>query len=62
MTLLKENDIYSMDDIDKEFTQKFVDAGIETVDHCFQCGTCGGGCPSGRCKKMFIRTQRRSSI
>ena len=23
MTLLKENDIYSMDDIDKEFTQKF---------------------------------------
>ena len=73
MTLLKENDIYSMDDIDKEFTQKFVDAGIETVDHCFQCGTCGGGCPSGRrtpyrvrqiVRKCLLglRTQRRSSI
>ena len=55
MTLLKENDIYSMDDIDKEFTQKFVDAGIETVDHCFQCGTCGGGCPSGRRTPYRVR-------
>ena len=53
--LLKENDIYSMDDIDKEFTQKFVDAGIETVDHCFQCGTCGGGCPSGRRTPYRVR-------
>ena len=55
MTLLKENDIYSMDDIDKEFTQKFVDAGIETVDHCFQCGTCGGTCPSGRRTPYRVR-------
>lgn len=55
MTLLKENDVYSMDDIDKEFTQKFVDAGIETVDHCFQCGTCGGGCPSGRRTPYRVR-------
>ena len=55
MTLLKENDINSMDDIDKEFTQKFVDAGIETVDHCFQCGTCGGGCPSGRRTPYRVR-------
>ena len=44
-----------MDDIDKEFTQKFVDAGIETVDHCFQCGTCGGGCPSGRRTPYRVR-------
>jgi len=55
MTLLKENDIYSMDDIDKEFTQKFIDAGIDTVDHCFQCGTCGGGCPSGRRTPYRVR-------
>ena len=55
MTLLKENDVYSMDDIDKEFTQKFIDAGIETVDHCFQCGTCGGGCPSGRRTPYRVR-------
>ena len=45
MTLLKENDIYSMDDIDKEFTQKFG----------FQCGTCGGGCPSGRRTPYRVR-------
>ena len=44
-----------MDDIDKEFTQKFVDVGIETVDHCFQCGTCGGGCPSGRRTPYRVR-------
>lgn len=55
MTLLNENDIYSMDDIDKEFTQKFIDAGLETVDHCFQCGTCGGGCPSGRRTPYRVR-------
>ena len=55
MTLLKENDVYSMDDIDKEFTQKFIDAGLETVDHCFQCGTCGGGCPSGRRTPYRVR-------
>lgn len=55
MTLLNENDIYSMDDIDAEFKQKFLDAGIETVDHCFQCGTCGGGCPSGRRTPYRVR-------
>lgn len=55
MTLLNENDVYSMDDIDKEFTQKFIDAGLETVDHCFQCGTCGGGCPSGRRTPYRVR-------
>lgn len=55
MTLLEENNIYSMDDIDKEFTQKFVDAGLDTVDHCFQCGTCGGGCPSGRRTPYKVR-------
>ena len=55
MTLLQEDNIYSMDDIDKEFTQKFIDAGIETVDHCFQCGTCSGGCPSGRRTPYKVR-------
>ena len=55
MTLLNENDIYSMDDIDAEFKQKFLDAGIETVDHCFQCGTCGGTCPSGRRTPYRVR-------
>ncbi|WP_297981983.1 CoB--CoM heterodisulfide reductase subunit C [uncultured Methanobrevibacter sp.] len=62
MTLLKENDVYSMDDIDKEFTQKFIDAGIETVDHCFQCGTCGGGCPSGRRTPYRVRQVVRKCL
>ena len=55
MTLLNENDVYSMDDIDAEFKQKFLDAGIATVDHCFQCGTCGGTCPSGRRTPYRVR-------
>ncbi len=32
-----------------------IDAGIETVKHCFQCGTCGGGCPSGRRTPYKVR-------
>ena len=40
---------------DKEFTAEFIDAGIETVKHCFQCGTCGGSCPSGRRTPYKVR-------
>ena len=41
---------------DKEFTAEFIDAGIETVKHCFQCGTCeGGSCPSGRRTHIRVR-------
>ena len=40
---------------DPEFTAEFIDAGIETVKHCFQCGTCGGGCPSGRRTPYKVR-------
>jgi len=55
MTLLNENEKLTSDNVDKDFTQLFVDAGIDTVEHCFQCGTCTGGCPSGRRTPYKIR-------
>lgn len=55
MTLLQDNDVYTNADIDEDFKQKFIDAGLETVNHCFQCGTCGGGCPSGRRTPYRVR-------
>ena len=62
MTLLKDNDIYTMDDIDEDFKQRFIDAGLETVDHCFQCGTCGGSCPSGRRTPYRVRQVVRKCL
>ena len=38
---------------DKE--AEFIDSGIETVKHCFQCGTCSGSCPSGRRTPYKVR-------
>ncbi|WP_295722821.1 CoB--CoM heterodisulfide reductase subunit C [uncultured Methanobrevibacter sp.] len=55
MTLLNDNDVYTLDDIDFDFKERFVEAGLETVEHCFQCGTCGGGCPSGRRTPYRVR-------
>ena len=45
MTLLTDKELLTDANRDPEFTAEFIDAGIETVKHCFQCGTCGGGCP-----------------
>ena len=55
MTLLEDNAVIRGSSVDKEFTQLFIDAGIETLEHCFQCGTCSGGCPSGRRTPYKIR-------
>ncbi|MDR2545858.1 MAG: CoB--CoM heterodisulfide reductase subunit C [Methanobrevibacter sp.] len=55
MSLLEENLVIRPESVDKEFTQLFVDAGIDTVEHCFQCGTCSGGCPSGRRTPYKVR-------
>lgn len=42
-----------------EFTKEVIDAGAETLNLCFQCGTCTGSCPSGRVTafrtRMLIR-------
>ena len=48
MTLLTDKELLNDSNRDPDFTAEFIDAGIETVKHCFQCGTCSGSCPSGR--------------
>lgn len=55
MTLLSDTELLNDQNIDKSFTEAFVDAGIETVKHCFQCGTCGGSCPSGKRTPYKVR-------
>ena len=55
MTLLTDKELLTDANRDPEFTAVFIDAGIETVKHCFQCGTCGGGCPSGRRTPYKVR-------
>jgi heterodisulfide reductase subunit C len=35
-------------DTSSKITQKFVDAGLEKIRACINCGTCSGSCPSGR--------------
>lgn len=55
MTLLTDTELLNDSNRDKEFTAEFIDAGIETVKHCFQCGTCSGGCPSGRKTPYKVR-------
>ena len=55
MSLLTDKELLTDANRDPEFTAEFIDAGIETVKHCFQCGTCGGGCPSGRRTPYKVR-------
>ena len=58
MTLLTDKELLTDANRDPEFTAEFIDAGIETVKHCFQCGTCGGGCPSGRRTPYKVRQRK----
>lgn len=63
MSLLeKDENLLTRDAIDEEFTQMFVDAGADTVEHCFQCGTCSGSCPSGRRTPYKVRQIVRKSL
>ncbi|WP_458404790.1 CoB--CoM heterodisulfide reductase subunit C [Methanobrevibacter sp.] len=55
MTLLTDKELLTDANRDPDFTAEFIDAGIETVKHCFQCGTCSGGCPSGRRTPYKVR-------
>ena len=55
MTLLTDKELLNDSNRDADFTAEFIDAGIETVKHCFQCGTCSGGCPSGRRTPYKVR-------
>jgi heterodisulfide reductase subunit C len=38
-----------------EFTKQVIDEGAETLNLCFQCGTCTGSCPSGRHTAFRVR-------
>ena len=55
MTLLTDKELLNDSNRDPDFTAEFIDAGIETVKHCFQCGTCSGSCPSGRKTPYKVR-------
>ena len=55
MTLLTDKELLNDSHRDPDFTAEFIDAGIDTVKHCFQCGTCSGSCPSGRRTPYKVR-------
>ena len=55
MTLLTDKELLTDVNRDPDFTAEFIDSGIETVKHCFQCGTCSGSCPSGRRTPYKVR-------
>ncbi|AMD17907.1 heterodisulfide reductase [Methanobrevibacter sp. YE315] len=55
MTLLTDKELLTDSNRDPDFTAEFIDSGIETVKHCFQCGTCSGSCPSGRRTPYKVR-------
>ncbi|MBF4468236.1 MAG: CoB--CoM heterodisulfide reductase subunit C [Methanobrevibacter arboriphilus] len=62
MTLLNEEEKLTLGNVDPEFTQIFKDAGIDSVEICFQCGTCTGGCPSGRRTPYRVRQLVRKCL
>jgi heterodisulfide reductase subunit C len=56
MSLLqKDENLQKGDAIDKEFSERIKAAGGDSLEYCFQCGTCTGSCPSGRRTPYRIR-------
>lgn len=56
MSLLqRDENLLKRDAIDKEFSEKIKAAGGDSLEYCFQCGTCTGSCPSGRRTPYRIR-------
>ena len=45
-----------------KISQKFVDAGLEKLRACINCGTCTGGCPSGRRTAYRTRSALRRAL
>jgi len=63
MTLLNQDaNKLTLSDVDPDFTAVFKNAGIDSVEHCFQCGTCTGGCPSGRRTPYRVRQLVRKCL
>jgi len=42
--------------------QKFIDAGLEKIRSCINCGTCTGSCPSGRRTALRTRSAIRKAL
>jgi len=45
-----------------KIAQKFVDAGLEKIRSCINCGTCTGSCPSGRRTAYRTRSAIRKAL
>ncbi|MHA1297953.1 MAG: CoB--CoM heterodisulfide reductase subunit C [Candidatus Helarchaeota archaeon] len=45
-----------------EISEAVVKAGLERIRACFQCGTCTGGCPSGRRTALRTRAVIRKAL
>jgi heterodisulfide reductase subunit C len=45
-----------------KIAQKFVDAGLEKIRACINCGTCSGSCPSGRRTAYRTRSVIRRAL
>ncbi len=56
MSLLqKDENLMKSDAKDKEFSETIKAAGGDSLEYCFQCGTCTGSCPSGRRTPYRVR-------
>ncbi|MFW9781364.1 MAG: CoB--CoM heterodisulfide reductase subunit C [Candidatus Heimdallarchaeota archaeon] len=49
-------------DTNSRIAQKFVDAGLERIRACINCGTCTGSCPSGRRTAYRTRSAIRRAL
>jgi heterodisulfide reductase subunit C len=52
----------TFDHISNKISKKFVDAGLEKIRACINCGTCTGGCPSGRRTAYRTRVAIRKAL
>jgi heterodisulfide reductase subunit C len=48
--------------LNTKISEKFVDAGLEKIRACINCGTCTGGCPSGRRTAYRTRSAIRRAL
>jgi heterodisulfide reductase subunit C len=48
--------------INSAISNKFVDAGLEVIRACINCGTCSGSCPSGRRTALRTRSLIRRAL
>ncbi len=52
----------SFKNYNSKIAQKFVDAGLEKIRACINCGTCSGSCPSGRRTALRTRSVIRRAL